>query len=81
MLLFQFPIQLKVTVCSGFSNCPDTRKNGEKDGMLKQITLITQRFISLQSRPEADMVDLFKHENQREPLLYSTVVCLEREIS
>ena len=50
-----------------FSNCPDT--------------LIAQRFISLQSRPEADMVDLFKYENQREPLLYRTVVCLEREIS
>ena len=50
-----------------FSNCPDT--------------LIAQRFISLQSRPEADIVDLFKDENQREPLLYRTVVFLEREIS
>ena len=39
-----------------FSNRPDTRK---KDGMLKQITFITQLFISLQSRPEADMVDFF----------------------
>ena len=35
--------------------------------MLKQITLITKLFISLQSRPEADMVDFFKYENQREP--------------
>ena len=35
--------------------------------MLKQITLITQHFISLQSRPEADMVDILKFENQREP--------------
>ena len=42
-----------------FSNRPDTRKKGEKDGMLIQITFITQLFISLQSRPEADMVDLF----------------------
>ena len=36
--------------------------------MLKQnTTLITQLFLSLQSRPEADMVDFFKYENQREP--------------
>ena len=36
--------------------------------MLKQnTTLITQLFISLQSRPEADMIDFFKYENQREP--------------
>ena len=75
------PYTIKRNRLFRFSNCTDTRKNGEKDGMLKQITLITQRFISLQSRPEADMVDLFKYENQREPLLYRTVVCLEREIS
>ena len=51
-----------------FSNRPDTRKKGEKVGMLKQnTTLITQLFLSLQSRPEADMVDFFKYENQREP--------------
>ena len=36
--------------------------------MLKQnTTLITQLFISLESRPEADMIDLFTYENQREP--------------
>ena len=36
--------------------------------MLKQnTTLITQLFISLQSRPKADMIDFFKYENQREP--------------
>ena len=40
-----------------FSNRPDTRNKGEKDGMLKQITLITKLFVSVQSRPEADMVD------------------------
>ena len=35
--------------------------------MLKQITtLITQLFISLQSKLEADMVDFCKYENQRE---------------
>ena len=40
----------------------------EKVGMVKHnTTLITQLLISLQSRPEADMVDLFKYENQREP--------------
>ena len=51
-----------------FNNRPDTRKKAEKVGMLKQnTTLITQLFISLQSRPEADMVDFFKYENQREP--------------
>ena len=38
----------------------------ENVGMLKQnTTLITQLFISLQSRPEADIVDFFKYENQR----------------
>ena len=45
-----------------FSNPPDTRMKAEKVRMLKQNTiLITQRFISLQSRPEADMVDFFKY--------------------
>ena len=40
---------------------------GKQIGMLKQnTTLITQRFISFQSRPEADLVDFFKYENQRE---------------
>ena len=36
--------------------------------MLKQnTTLITQLFIYLQSRPEADMVDFFRYiENRRE---------------
>ena len=48
-----------------FSNRPDIRN---KVGMFKQnTTLITQLFISLQSRTETDMIDFFKYENQREP--------------
>jgi hypothetical protein len=31
------------------------------------MTLITQLFLSLQSRPDADMMDFFRFENQREP--------------
>ena len=58
MLLFQFPIQLKETVCSRLA-IVQTHKKREKDEMLKQITLITQPFISLQSRTEADMVDFY----------------------
>ena len=67
MLLVQFPAQLKETVIFTFSNRPDTRKKAEQVRMLKQnTTLITQRFISSVG-PEADMVDFYKYENQREP--------------
>ena len=50
---------IKINRLFMFSNRPDTREKGEKDEMLKQITLITQLFISPQSRPEADMVNFF----------------------
>ena len=44
--------------------------------MLKQnTTLITQLFITLESRPEADM------KTNENPLLYRIMVCLERETS
>ena len=49
-----------------FSNRPDTRKKGEKDGMLKQITSF----------------HIFLNMNTNEnPILYRIVVCLERETS
>ncbi len=51
-----------------FSNRPDPRKKGSKIGIQKQNTLlVTQLFLSLQSRPDADMTEFFTFENQREP--------------
>ncbi len=52
-----------------FANLPDVRsKRSEKVGVLKKNTaLVTQLFLSLQSRPDADMSDFFRFENQREP--------------
>ena len=32
------------------------------------MTLMIQLFMSVQSRPDADMADFFRFENQREPL-------------
>lgn len=52
-----------------FANRPDTKKKGIKDsGIQRQnMTLVTQLFLSLQSRPDADMTEFFRFENQREP--------------
>ena len=51
-----------------FDNRPDLRKKEIKIGIQKQNTvLITQLFLSLKSRPDADMAEFFKFENQREP--------------
>ena len=52
-----------------FANRPDSRsKRDEKLGVLKKNTvLVTQLFLSLKSRPDADMADFFRYENQREP--------------
>ena len=51
-----------------FANRLDPRKKESKVGILKHNTmLITQLFLSLQSRPDADMLEFFKFENQREP--------------
>ncbi|KAL8558995.1 hypothetical protein ACOMHN_039751 [Nucella lapillus] len=53
-----------------FANRPDpNKKKGTKDsGVQRQnMMLITQLFLSLQSRPDADMTDFFRFENQREP--------------
>ena len=48
--------------------------------MLKQnTTLITQLFLSLMSRPEADMISLNMKTNEN-PLLYRIMVCLENEM-
>ena len=50
-----------------FSIRPDPRKKENKVGILKQNNvLITQLFLSLQSRPDADMAEFFKYENQKE---------------
>ena len=51
-----------------FANRPDPHKKESKVGILKQNTmLITQLFLSLKSRPDSDMAEFFKFENQREP--------------
>ena len=51
-----------------FANRLDPRKKKSKVGILKHNTmLITQLSFSLQSRPDADMLEFFKFENQREP--------------
>ena len=54
-----------------FSNLPDLSKKGNKtSGVLKKnMTLMTQLFLSVQSRPDADMAEFFRFENQREPLI------------
>ena len=53
-----------------FSNLPDLSKKGNKTSGVqkKNMTLMTQRFLSVQSRPDADMAELFRFENQKEPL-------------
>ena len=50
-----------------FANRPDPKKKGRKDSGIQRhnMTLITQLFLSLQSRPNADMTDLFQFENQK----------------
>ena len=47
---------------------PDPKTKGRKlSGLQKQdMTLVTQLFLSLQSRPDADIRDFFRFENQRE---------------
>ena len=52
-----------------FGNRPDLSKKGNKTSGVqkKNKTLITQLFLSVQSRPNADMADFFRFENQREP--------------
>ena len=51
-----------------FSNRPDPKIKGVKESGVQRhnMTLITQ-FLSLQSRPNADMMDFFQYENQTEP--------------
>ena len=52
-----------------FGNRPDLTKKGNKTSGVqkKNMTLITQLFLSVQSRPDADMAEFFRFENQREP--------------
>ena len=54
---------------STFANQPDiTKKRSKTNSTEKQnMTFITKLFMSLQSRPDADMKDLFCFENQRLP--------------
>ena len=52
-----------------FANRHDPKRKGKKDNCTpkQNMTLITQLFLSLQSRSDADMIDFFRFENQREP--------------
>ena len=52
-----------------FANRPDTKSKSVKNrGTQKHnTTLVTQVFLSLQSRPDADIMDFFRYENQKEP--------------
>ena len=51
-----------------FASQPDLKKKTQNVGVQRQnMTLVTQLFLSLQSRPDADMRDFFCYENQREP--------------
>jgi len=53
-----------------FTNRPPThlKKGSDKLGSAKANTaLITRMFMSLQARPNADICNFFKYENQREP--------------
>ena len=51
-----------------FANRPVYTKKGTKSGSAQRnSSLITKLFLSLQSRPDADMEEFFRYENQREP--------------
>ena len=52
-----------------FANRPELRKKSRKDVGVQRYNMIlaTQLFLSLQSRPDANMADFFRFENQREP--------------
>lgn len=51
-----------------FANRPVVNKNGGKScSAQRNSSLITKLFLSLQSRPDADMDKFFHYENQREP--------------
>ena len=50
-----------------FANRPDRKAKRNHSIQKQNMTLITQLFLSLQSRPDADMAEFFKYENQREP--------------
>ena len=52
-----------------FSNHPYPKTKGVKESGVQRhnMTLVTQLFLSLQSRPNADMMDFFQYENQKQP--------------
>ena len=52
-----------------FANRPDTKSKSVKNSGTQKhnTTLVTQLFLSLQSRPDADIMDFFRYENQKEP--------------
>ena len=51
-----------------FASRPVHTKKGTKSGSSQRnSSLITKPFLSLQSRPDADMEEFFRYENQREP--------------
>ena len=50
-----------------FTNRPVNARTGSKAGSAQRnSSLITKLFLSLQSRPDADMEEFFRYENQRE---------------
>ncbi len=52
-----------------FANRPDLLGESRKDVGVQRhkMILVTQLFLSLQSRPDANMADFFRFENRREP--------------
>ena len=51
-----------------FANRPVINNKGTKSGSTQRnSSLITKLFLSLQSRPDADMEEFFHYENQRQP--------------
>jgi hypothetical protein len=67
-LQYRYPIPSIGTTFT-FANRLDRKRKGKNDNSTQKqnMTLITQLFLSLQSRPDADMMDFFRIENQREP--------------
>ena len=50
-----------------FTNRTPVKLGSTKSSSAKNTALVTQMFMSLQARPEADMLEFFSHENQRDP--------------
>lgn len=63
-----------------FTNRPpvDLKKGASKLGSARaNAVLVTKLFMSLQARPEQEIDDFFKHENQSEPPSLNKVSCVQ----